>query len=413
MNTQSFIKEMKEINKKIQIYLDDQENSESNYKILINLFDNFKIKEDSLKIREIIHLLSIKYKYHETDSSFYPKIEQILIYLKDAIKQLFTKDDIYCIFRRNQILLHWFFNENIISMNRLIISEVNDMSFSNEIQSYLNPSLDHKKTEVSFGGNLEQYNQKFSKICQIILKDSIDEFTSYISQNEMSLTDLIIDPEDVFEEEMTIIEYSAKHKSIQIFKYLVSKGIELNSKIWDYAIENNCIEMVQILAQNKIVPESNNNNDNPYLSALYESIKHHNNDIANYIIDHLIDHSKIDKTFFYSILEFHNFEFFPDDFSNLDIHKLFSSFCQYDYSFFVKHFLNEVDVDVCQENLITSIGEKNVEIVRLLLSKPNIDVNINDDNTFMTLLCMAAEAGICDIVKFLLSNPKIDVNLKI
>lgn len=112
-------------------------------------------------------------------------------------------------------------------------------------------------------------------------------------------------------------------------------------------------------------------------------------------------------------MEFHNFEFFPDDFSNLDMHKLFSSFCQYDYSFLVKHFLNEVDVDVCQENLITSIGEKNVEIVRLLLSKPNIDVNINDDNTFMTPLCMAAEAGICDIMKFLLSNPKIDVNQKI
>ena len=57
MNIQSFIKEMKEINKKNSNII----RWPRKFRIKLQNFDNFKIKEDSINLRKKIYLLLIKY----------------------------------------------------------------------------------------------------------------------------------------------------------------------------------------------------------------------------------------------------------------------------------------------------------------------------------------------------------------
>lgn len=74
--------------------------------------------------------------------------------------------------------------------------------------------------------------------------------------------------------------------------------------------------------------------------------------------------------------------------------------------------------------LSKAINKENLEMVALLMSNPQIDVNMkiihNNDviwkyslNLKSTALIMAIEKGNLKIVKLLLSNPTIDINAKI
>ncbi|MCP4748815.1 MAG: ankyrin repeat domain-containing protein [Desulfobacteraceae bacterium] len=71
------------------------------------------------------------------------------------------------------------------------------------------------------------------------------------------------------------------------------------------------------------------------------------------------------------------------------------------------------DVNQADNNGITLLHlaahEGHIEVVKLLLSHPNIDVN-QADNNGITLLHLAARRGHVEIVKLLLSRPGIDVN---
>lgn len=79
---------------------------------------------------------------------------------------------------------------------------------------------------------------------------------------------------------------------------------------------------------------------------------------------------------YFKALQYHNYEFIPDDFSNL-VHdeKLFTSFCKNGYSFYLKYFLNEINAEKCQILLCESILSGNIDIVKLLATKPDIDIN--------------------------------------
>ena len=75
--------------------------------------------------------------------------------------------------------------------------------------------------------------------------------------------------------------------------------------------------------------------------------------------------------------------------------------------------------------LILAIGKGNIEIIKLLLNNPKIDINQkliiiqiqnsqnNQRNDEKNALIHAIEKGNVEIVKLLLSNPKIDINQKL
>ena len=116
-------------------------------------------------------------------------------------------------------------------------------------------------------------NEKY--ICEIIRKDSIEDFIVYMNKNNYQFNSLI--KPSIYE---TIIEYAAFFGSIQIFNYLRTKGAELTSLLWYYAIHSRNAEIIQIVEENQIVSKNES-----YKSLFIRSIECHHNDIANYIRD--------------------------------------------------------------------------------------------------------------------------------
>ena len=147
--------------------------------------------------------------------------------------------------------------------------------FNKEIQSFL------------FGNSQIQYESEYDKkrdigeneeiLCQIIRNDLIDDLTTYVSQNEISLNSIInlsVFETNIFliDKNLTLIEYSAFFGSIQIFefKHLFLNGIKLIiPSLWIYAIHGMNQEIINILEEN-----------NSFLKCIKEAIKCHHTEIV-------------------------------------------------------------------------------------------------------------------------------------
>lgn len=163
------------------------------------------------------------------------------------------------------------------------------------------------------------------------------------------------------------------------------KKIELNPDFWFDAIKKGSLEMVKFLVEKNIVPNNekfpSSSSEDPYIGPLYECVEYNKNEIAEFINDNLIK----DKELYRKLLDQKNnnmkyygklgYDYILDEIAKKDYDNLFSHLCDNDYPFFASLIVNEVDVELCQELLVKSIVNRNAKFVKILLTKPNIDVN--------------------------------------
>ena len=149
--------------------------------------------------------------------------------------------------------------------------------------------------------------------------------------------------------EPTLIEYATFYGSIQIFQYLLNNQIELKPSLWIYAIHSNNPEMIHILEENQVTPR-----DETFEECLEESIKCHHNDIAKYIKENLLIQDRIQnqKSYFESVFNHYNFEFFPEDFS---IDSYLNFLIKYDYYELVKYYLKNKKIIFNERIILKSI----------------------------------------------------------
>ena len=87
MELQSYIDKMKNIQKNLLEFIDSEENIEENFQNLTKIFHDENILKSKHKIKTILYiLLNIANNHHRTPN-FFSKIEKILIFMKDSIKQ--------------------------------------------------------------------------------------------------------------------------------------------------------------------------------------------------------------------------------------------------------------------------------------------------------------------------------------
>ena len=121
----------------------------------------------------------------------------------------------------------------MIIKNRLIVLELlkNNHYFFIENKSALKNN--EKKESDEFDDEMDeedkQIEKEYRQICEIIKKDSVNEFISYIEKNNLSFSDQIYDVDDILvyitHEKIPMIEFAAECGSIQIFRYLLSKNL--------------------------------------------------------------------------------------------------------------------------------------------------------------------------------------------
>ena len=400
MELQNYLTEQKELLDNFHQFIQEENDSEEDFLNLISYIKTKKYDENLEEFKLILYIINDISNNHHRYPTFFDKIEKIITYFSEQIKQNFPNYELFNIFQNNKKILYLLFQNKIILVDsniaNLILNKCNiftkyQINYFNSDKISFNKYFEHKIKNTKnydhyffpdikpfvYKGNLTQiekyllqqsensfqkfeYNRKIgendSYICILIRQDSIKEFIIYVNKNNLSLSSEV--PDSIFEtnpflmkKPATIIQYAAFFGSIQIFKYLQLNQVKLEPSLWLYAIHSNNPEIIQILVENKIKP-----NDQSYLECFLESIKCHHNDIANYIKDNFISNEvKVDKNNFISNhvafgFHYHNYEFVQNF---KDYQFIFYYSCLYYDISIVKILLSTKAIDLNQQIILT------------------------------------------------------------
>ena len=357
------IQEYLEKKNKIQNYLIDFIDNGINFKDdvnLISLFNEEKIGNNPSELKALLHLISNISSDHHRSIDFFKKIDQILFFFGDEIKLTFSNFEIFQIFIKNKRILLFLFKNKIILPDKYITSAITHKKFLAknyhfyfypEIKDFLSEECQQEYKCELLSTDPDKFEQKRkigendNYICQLIQNDSINEFVIYLNKTNLPLTSKI--ELSIFETNTyllnnhpTLIKYSAFFGSIQIFKYLISKGVELPPSIWIYAIHGGNMQIIQILRDNQIDPK-----DDSYKQCFKEAIRFHNNNLANFLRDNFFKEPiENDSEIFMQCLKYYNFNYFPHKLENTL--KMLYNLCQYDYIHLVELLLKSKTYDI-------------------------------------------------------------------
>ena len=332
------------------------------YSILINIIKKQKIQETPKKLEHFLHLITNITNNHNRTLNFFKKIEKILLFLENDIKEKLSNKEIFKIVFSSKPILLFFIKKGILSIEDSFINFLLDSGEENiprychfflpEIKQFEKEKISQIEREIlNFDSyNLKNYDEKRlngendSYICSLIRNDSIDEFIYHVNKNIIPLSTRI-NP-SIFEtnsflikKSPSLIEYAAFFGSVLIFNYLRLNNVEISSEIWLYVIHSNNGELIHLLEFYDIKPE-----DDSYVKCFEEAIKCHHNNLAIYIYDNLMIQN-IDKKHEYDekVIEFSlkytNYNFFPKDLTNIVKNNTFFYLCYFDYLNIVKDLL--------------------------------------------------------------------------
>ena len=327
MEIQEYLKKKKKVQEEILNFIDNEDDNGGYFQSLERLFNDLKIFENKSDLTELFHMILVIANDHHRSFNFYTKIDKILLLFKKEIMHFFSTSEIINIFQSNKRIICFFLQETIISSDELNSNEI--MSLFNEENK-----LFQMNDKINEGEN-DHY------ICQIIRKDLIDDFISYINQNNIPLSSQI--ESSIFETNLflinktpSLIEYSSFFGSIRIFKYLIVNGINLTSELLVFAIHGRNPEIIHHLEDNNIQVT-----DKIYNECLNEAIKCHHNEIADYILNNF--NRNENNTMNLQSLESFNYYYFSDSFN---VESIFYDLCSNDYCSLVKILLKTCKFDL-------------------------------------------------------------------
>ena len=93
-----YLENIENIQEKILTFIENEDNKEENYQNLLQLFNDQKILDSPSEMELILKLISKISDNHYRLPNFFPKLEQILLFLKDSMAKIFSNQEIYTIF---------------------------------------------------------------------------------------------------------------------------------------------------------------------------------------------------------------------------------------------------------------------------------------------------------------------------
>ena len=339
MDLQSYFNHKNKLYHLLLEFIDDDSNDDEAFELLANQIDLQQFGQNRDEMTEFIRLLNKISKNHFRKKSLFPKIEKIISYLQEYIKQTFSNYEIFENFVNNWPIILFLFQNKIVDVDEEIEKFIS--------ANYLCKQFFMPETETENFERNRQIGENDSDLCSLIREDSIKEFIVYVNQRNMSLLDDI--QTSIFEtnsflierEKTTLIEYAAFFGSIQIFQYLCINNVPLTSSLWLFAIHGRSAEIINFLVENHVNPPNDS-----YEKCLEESIKCHHNEIANYIRDNFIK-DEAEDVFNGNIIaygyHYSNYEYIP---TNLDSKFTLFYLCAYGYTNLVKHFMKTKKFDI-------------------------------------------------------------------
>ena len=116
MEVKQYLDARKELQNHLIEFLDNQDDDQNNYINLITDLQNQNITENKNEFILFLKLLIIISNDHHRCSNFFVKIDQILSFLKQKIKQTFSNIEIFDLFKHNlRILLFFIKNDFFVN----------------------------------------------------------------------------------------------------------------------------------------------------------------------------------------------------------------------------------------------------------------------------------------------------------
>lgn len=316
---------MKLIHQNVLDFIDGEDENGNIYQNLIKMFEDHQISSEKYDFQLFLQMLSTIIGYHYRGPNFFEKIEKILFFFKDAIQRLISLSEIFDIFKSCERIILFLIEEEIINVNNSNIPEMTKYLQSKYFSKNEDENIKEKRKK----------GENDSLLCEQIRNDSLDEFISNASKNNIDLNSII--ESSIFEtnpslkEKTSLIEYASFYGSVKIFKYLQLNKVELSSKLWFYVIHGRCYEIIHILEDNL------ENID--YEKCFSEAVKCHHNEIADYFMNELDSQSNDDTGIMY-----YNFSYI-NHFNIIEqSDELFNDLCYYNYFNIVK-----ILVETCHE----------------------------------------------------------------
>ena len=441
MTATSIIEDIQNMQKNLIDFLDADLESDESFRNLRTIFDSQKIREDKTNLMELLDILNNIFNNHHRGPLFISKIEQILNYFKESIKQFFTQTEIMTIFDNNRILLY-FIKEKIITIdehNATQFFKKNPVYFYPEtscfqkVQHSIYHDYDDPNNELikdfKLPENFEELRQKGeneSKICELIRNDSIDDFIVYVNENNISLhstinysfyetnsllTQIQEDTRDVYDyyrckfvqrtnkEKNTLIDYAAFFGSIKIFKYLRLNDVKLTSSTFLCSIHGNNSEMIFLFEEIKN-KQNKSTDQNEYSDPRRGYYQRYNSDYEeeqfenygnNYYDDNLDDDND-----FYDDFEENNYNYNQDRNDNNNNNDDDANLSSYDSVLIeaIKCYHNEV-----ANYFISNDYGKNVNKLKIALEYHNFEF-INETKINQRLFYLLCQYNYVKLVSF-------------
>lgn len=332
MDFHNYLNGEKELQSCLLRFLDQDGINDEDFESLIKLIDEQNIRGSRSEIKDFFYLISKISTYHHRTPDFANKIDKILSSFLKELKENFSNIEIFNIFKRNKRVLLFLIQNDSFTIDESIASTMLKLKYRKlkyphyfypEIKSFITDEKQQrdiqKEVDKQTNGGSDIFEQKRktgendNKICEIIRNDSINDFTSHVTQNKLSLYSTI--EHSIFETspllvkgEPTLLDYAAFYGSIQIFNFLKDNS-KITADSWIYGIHGQNLEIIQSFESHHIRPR-----DVTYTNCLRESFKCHHNEIAAYIKEKLLDvrEARVHQVYC-ECIKFYDYNNFPED----------------------------------------------------------------------------------------------------
>lgn len=367
---QKCLDELKMMQEKILAFINEEANAEENFQNLNSFINEHKFNDCRYKLKMSLHLIIKIANNHHRSSDFISKIEKILLIFKDKMKEYYSNNDIFNIFKSNKRILLFLIEQEMLKIDEYIakmmispkyIKAKYHQYFAPEIKPFISEKLkqpryedyidkydrdDDEETNSWFDEIFENLPDDFyekrkigendSYVCELIREDAVNDFIAEINKNKFSVhskVDILIyetNPFLIFNEDddLTLIKYAAFYGSFKIFQYLRKNGAKLDPSLWLYAIHGKNADIIHLLKECYIEPKS-------YEDYRNEAIKCHHNEIVKFLQNIDFNLPLILKNYNFTYMKTENFD-----------ESLFFELCKYDYYLFIDILLNEKKIDI-------------------------------------------------------------------
>lgn len=323
------------------------------------------------------------------------------------MKKIFTNMEIFHFFEKNLRILLFLFQEEILIKEKKLLTIIQNR-FSNYLQ-YLFPEDKFKNDQERKCFDDKRYvGENDSYLCELIRNDNVEEFIIYVNQTNYPLEEKI--PPSIFETNYflynspTLIEYAAFFGSIQIVQYLIMNNVKVKPSLLIYTVHSNNEELYHLLEE-KVIYSKNSNWD----VCLIESIKCHHFNFMNYFDENFVSN----KFFMMKSMKYYNFQYICNHLFEINLTTLND---HYKYNFYneIMKKSNEDIFTVQKKKFMHYCVEYDfIEIAHNLLPYCKNEINAKYKNEGeKTLLYIAVEKENYDIIKLLLSCKELDVNIE-